>query len=178
MPLKLSSKGFTFIELILYVAVVTIVVTALIPFAWNVIQGGVKSNTEQEVFSGGRFISERLKLEIRNALDINTASSNFDVNLADNPSYQLSLKAPSPNDPTIITISGNKVMIKQGTAAAVSLTPNDVKVTNLTLTDYSSADNKTKHIGLTLTVSANYPSTRQEFQETINLHTSAELRNN
>ncbi len=72
---KLNNKGFTFIELILYVAIVAIMMTALIPFAWNAIEGGVKSATEQEVFSQARYVSERIKYEVRNASSINSVTA-------------------------------------------------------------------------------------------------------
>lgn len=174
----IKENGFTFIEVILYVAIVAIVVSTLVPFAWNVIQSGVKSTTEQEVYSAGRFVSERLKLEIRNALDINTPDSNFDVNLGSNPLLKLSLRATAPDDPTLISVSSGKIVIKQGVNPAVELNSTDTQVTNLTFTNYSSADNKTKNIDFILTLVANYPGGGQEYQETVTLRSGAEIRNN
>lgn len=176
--MKNHSFGFTYIELILYVAIVAIVVAALVPFAWNVISSGTKTSTEQEVYSSARYLSERLKLEIRNALDINTANSNFDVNLVSNPTYKLSLADSAPNNPTIITVSGGKAMIQQGANPAIALNSTNTQVTNLTFSNYTSADNKTKNIGFTITLVANYPSGRQEYQETVTLRSDGEIRNN
>src|SRR3989344_7372816 len=71
----IGEKGFTLIELILYMALVSIVLTAIVPFAWNIIGGGVKSSAQQEVFSQARFVSERIKYEIRNASGITSVRS-------------------------------------------------------------------------------------------------------
>ena len=60
-----SGAGFTFIELILYVAIVTIILSALVPFAWSAIETGVKSAVKQEVNANARYLSERIKYEIR-----------------------------------------------------------------------------------------------------------------
>lgn len=90
-----NNRGFTFIELILYVSIVTIILTAVIPFAWAIITSRTKSSTEQEVFSQARYVSERLKYEIRNAYGIDPASS-FGVNLANNSSQILRLTVNPP----------------------------------------------------------------------------------
>src|SRR3990167_10720956 len=91
-----TDRGFTFIEIILYVSIVSIILVALVPFAWNVIGGSVKSSAEQEVNSQARFISERIKYEVRNADGINSVAA-----------ASISLDPPgTSNDPTIIDLSG------------------------------------------------------------------------
>ena len=162
--------GFTLIELILYIAIVSIVMTALIPFAWNVIEGGAKSATQQEVFSNARFISERLKYEIRNASGINSVASS---------SISLSTSTPSTN-PTIIDLSGGNIRIKQGTGSAINLNSTDTMISSLVFTNYTSVDNKTKHIQFVFTINSNYTGSgqRQEFKESTTIEGSAEVRNN
>lgn len=164
-----SELGFTFIEIILYVSIVSIVLTAIIPFAWNVIGGSVKSSAEQEVSSQARFISEKIKYEIRNADNINSVAANsisLDVTVA-------------ANDPTIIDLLAGKIRIKLGAAAAVDLNSNDTLVSALTFTDYTSADNKTKNIQFVFTIDDNFGNSRQEYDvPTITVEGSAEVRSN
>jgi hypothetical protein len=81
-------------------------------------------------------------------------------------------------NPTIIDLSGGKVRIKLGAAATVDLNSADTTISSLVFTNYTSADNKAKHIGFTFTISDNLPATRQEYQETIDIRSSAELRSN
>lgn len=164
-----TEQGFTFIELILYMAIISIVMSALIPFAWNVIEGGVKSSSQQEVFSQARFVSERIKYEIRNANSINSVSPT---------SISLAVSPPA-NNPTIIDLSAGNIRIKLGGSPAVNLNSADTKITTLTFTDYSSLDNKTKHIRFIFTIDDNYPAIRSEYDvPSYTLEGSAEVRSN
>lgn len=164
------AQGFTFIELILYISIVTIMLSALIPFAWNVIEGGVKSSAEQEVFSQARYVSERIKYEIRRASGITTVAAT-----------SISLTNFSPDTTTVIGLSGGKMQINKNGTGAVNLNSDDTTITTVggvIFTDYRSADNKTKHIGFTFTIASNYSGARQEYKETLTLESSAELRSN
>lgn len=165
----MRNKGFTFIEIILYVSIVSIILVALVPVAWNVIGGSVKSSAQQEVFSQARLISERIKYEIRNADGVNSVAAT-----------SISLDPPgTSNDPTIIDLSGGKIRIKLGVAAAVDLNSSDTSITSLTFTNYTSGDNKTKHIQFVFTIDDNFGSSRQEYDVPVQtIEGSAELRSN
>ncbi len=166
--INMHNKGFTLIELILYITIITIVMGALIPFAWSVIEGGVKSSVEQEVSSQARFVSERIKYEIRNANNINNVlASSIDLNT-------------DINATTVINLSGDKITIKYGAGGTpINLNSNDTSVTSLVFTDYQSADTKTKHIQFTFTIDDNYTGSRQEYNApAISLESSAEIRSN
>jgi Tfp pilus assembly protein FimT len=168
--LKVSQSGFTFIELILYVAILTGMLVTLIPFAWNIIGGGVKSATEQEVFDNARYISQRLKYEIRNATGINSVSST-----------QISLStATSATNPTIISSSSGMLTIKQGVGAPIALNSQNASISAFTFTNYTSVSNATKHIQFVFTIVANYPGAgqRQEYKESTTVEGSAEVRSN
>lgn len=163
-----NQKGFTYIELILYIALITVFLGALVFYAWGVIGSGSKSTTEQEVFSQARFVSERIKYEIRNATGINSVSGT---------SISLTTSIAGTN-PTIIDLVGGNVRIKQGVGLATNINSSDVIISSLTFTNYSSTDNKSKHVGVSFVLNSNYGSTRQEFVETTTVRTSAEIRTN
>lgn len=168
--LKVQSleKGLTYIELLLYTAVVTIMLSSVIPFAWDVIGGGVKSSIQQEVYSQARYVSERIKYEIRNANGINN------VNV---PAGSISLDTTT--DPTtVIDSSGGKVRIKYGSAPVIDLNADNTSVSALTFTDYRSGDGKTQHIGFSFTMSSSYGSLRSEYQDSTVVRGSAERRSN
>lgn len=172
-----NNAGYTYIELILYIAIVTIMMQALIPFAWNIIQGGVKSSIQQEVFSQSRFISEKLKFEIRNAKDIVAAQSDFDVNLASDQTKKITLQTLG-GQTIIVDVQSGIVRIKRGSNPAIPLNAANIQVTDLTFSNYSSIDNKSKHLGFTLTASSSNPSPRQEYKASISLQSSSEIRSN
>lgn len=160
--------GFSFIELILYVAIVSIVLLAVVPFTWNSIQSGVKSMVQQEVNGNARFVLERIKYEIRNASGINAVSTT---------SISLATTNVATN-PTIIDLSAGKVRIKQGTGAVTNLNSANTNVNSLTFANFTSGDNKTKHVQISLTMAANFAAGRQEYQDSVTLESSAEVRSN
>src|SRR3989344_8835546 len=69
------SKGFTLIELILYIAIVGIFISGAILFAWDIIYGRVRSNAQQQVSQNLRLAGKRMIYEIRNASDVNSISA-------------------------------------------------------------------------------------------------------
>lgn len=163
-----TERGFTFIELILYVAIVTIILSALVPFAWSAIETGVKSAVQQEVNANARYISERIKYEIRNATGINSVAA---------ASISLATSTPATN-PTVIDLLAGNIRIKQGAASAVNLNSANTVINSLTFTNYTSLDNKTKHIQFVMTVAAFFAAARQEYQNSVVIESSAEVRSN
>lgn len=161
--------GFTFIELLLYVGMVTLVLTALVPFALSVIGGSEKSSSQQDLYAQARFFSERLKGEIRNAAGINSVTTN---------SISL-VETDSAKNPTVIDLASGTVRIKQGSGATVNLHSNKTTITGFAFTNYSSADSKSKHIGFIFTLDDTYTGPRQEYQvPPVIIESSAEVRSN
>ncbi len=163
-----AHDAFTLIELILYVALITIILSALVPFAWNTVQTGVKSSVQQEVNANARFISERIKYEIRTATAINSVGAT---------AISLATATPATN-PTIIDLVGGNIRIKQGAGTTTNLNSANTVITSLTFTDYSSPDTKTKHIEFVMNVAASFTAARQEYQDSVVITSSAELRSN
>ncbi len=175
-------KGFTYIELILYISIVSIMLATLIPFAWNMVEGGTQSAVQQEVSSNTRFISERIKYEIRNATGINTGAGNTDCSITD---AKISLVNNTASlNPTVITYDSinSDVIIKQGTtgplATPMPLNSNDVLIKNFSCTNNTSVDNKTKNIFFKFDVQQSYTGTRADFKSSMTVQSSAELRSN
>ncbi len=163
-----SQKGFTFIELILYITISTMVMTALIVFAWNIIGSGAKSSIQQEVFSQARYVSERIKYEIRNASGITIV----------NPT-SISLINFPPDTSTVISLVGGKVQISKNGGTAVNLNATDTNISSLTFTNYTSVGNISEHIGYEFIIEDAFTSTRQEYQvPPVSIRGSAEVRSN
>ncbi len=174
-------KGFTYIEAILYVAILSVMLSALIPFTWSIIEGGTQSATQQEVSSNARFISERIKYEIRNATGINTGGGNTDCAIA---SKVISLiNSTGSLNPTVITYDApnTRVTIKQGTtgplATPMPLNSSDVKITSFSCSNNTSGS-LTKNISFSFQVNQAYTGTRADFKSTMTVQSSAEVRSN
>ena len=159
-------KAFTFVELILYVGIVAVIISAIIPLSWAVIEGGAESGVQQEVWSSARFMAEKIKWEIRNASGINSVTAN---------AISLGNFTPADN-PTIITFTYPNVTVKKGAAAAVRINPEGVRVGTLVFTNFSSGDGKSKHIQYYLKVESAGTSLRQEYQQSLIIDSSAEVR--
>lgn len=169
---KIFTKGFGFIELIMYVAIVAIVLSGAVIFGWNMIFGGVKSRTEQEVNYNLKLASERIIYEIRNASGINsvaaTSISLANVNTALNP--------------TVIDLSGGRIRIGQGSAgncpttSPCFLTSSRVNVTNLTFTNMNSTGNLSQNIKFNINMSSVNPGTRAEWNFSQSYFGAAEVR--
>lgn len=171
-----QKKGFTFIEMLLYMGIVSFILTAIVSFAWNIIYLGVKNNTQQEITTATRLVSERLKYEIRNAQAI--GPSDFGDNFATDSTKNISLLEKSPRDVTQFFVQDGKLFIQEDGATAVALQSDTTKITNLVFTNYSSDDAATQQIGFTLTVETWYPNAgeRQEYQGSMTIESSAEVR--
>jgi hypothetical protein len=60
----------------------------------------------------------------------------------------------------------------------VQLNSTHTTISSLVFTNYSSGDNKTKHIQSVFTVLAAFSAGRQEYQDALSLEASAEVRSN
>lgn len=161
--------GFTLIELILYVALVSMIFATLVPFAWNVINGGVKVGVEQEVYSQARYLSERIKKEIRDA-SVVTACDLTTLTLAN---------LDGAKNPTTFTFASNQITITQGTVipSPVRLHSIDTKINSANFCR-SYIGTGTDNVQITFTVVSNYTSAvRQEYNESLDVQLSAETRN-
>lgn len=170
-------KAFTLIELIIYLTIVSIIVNTFVLFAWNIISRGEKNDRQEEVSSAAMLLSSKIKYEIRNAQDINVSSSDFGVNLANNPNKKITLEENETSNPIVFDVVNGEVRIARGTGDPVSIISNGVKIDNLTFTNSSSVDGLTKNLNFTLSVISRSPSVGNVF-ESVNLESSAELRGN
>jgi len=167
-------NGFTLIELILYIVLVTMMLGTLIPFAWNVIEGGVKVSVEQEVYSQARYLSERIKKEIRDASAVTTCSST-ELYLTNSVVPTNSIRFCYDGAADILTYNQGNPPANCPGATGNRIHSQDTVVTAFACTNYSGSSSDNAQI--TFTMTDNYSSTtRQEYNEAINMQFSAETR--
>jgi len=169
-----SQQGFTLIELILYIALVSIFISGAILFAWDIIYGRVKSQVQQEVNQNLRLANKRIVYEIRNASAINSVDTNK-ICLA---------SSESARNPTKFYVNSGRLRIGWGGGSSdctgltndEPLTSNQIALSTLTFTDLSTGGGESKNIQFTLTVAS--VSDREEWQKTQTYTTAVELRSN
>ncbi|KRT67521.1 MAG: gwe2 protein [candidate division WWE3 bacterium CSP1-7] len=171
---RASAKGsFTLIELLIYMALVSIFLTAAVTSMWDIILGSTKSSVEQEVQESLRYVSHRLGFEIRNANSMG-ASSDFGVNLAVTPAAILSLNSPNPNNPTEFRVAAGLLQIKQGGGDWTTISSSALEVTDLVFTDLT--DGSSENIEFTVTVKYRNPGSRSELEKEATFEGAGQLR--
>lgn len=166
---KNCSPGFTLIELVLYIGIISIFLTGAILFAWDFIYGRVKSTVQREVGANIRLSSQRITYEIRNSSGINSVSGS---------TLSLAMNDTSRN-PTVFDLSDGRLRIGYGsggscpTTSPCELTSNLVNVSSLTFTDQSSG---TDSFNIKFDITIESTADRKEWQLIQSLTGSAELR--
>ncbi len=174
------NKGFTLIELIIYTALVGLIAVAVIGFAWNIINARIKNEAYQEVEQNLRFGMEKITQAIREADDISTTDSVFNVSPG-----KLTLKYPNKDmifdvSAKIINIGGqdveiHKLRIKDGNNDSKDLTSNKVDIINFTLTNLTRGS-EPKNIKIDLTIKHVNPTQNLKWAAEIFSETAASIR--
>lgn len=142
-----AKKGFTLIEIILYVAVFAIVAALMVVILTTALQVGSRESSSAEVSAQLHFATQTIQRLVR-------SSSNIDIQ-AGVPTSVLRLRMPDPNqDPTVISLSGTAILMKQGSSPTSSITTSRVVVDALSfekITQYPGHDT----VSIDLTVRSN-----------------------
>lgn len=132
-----DQRGSTFMELVIYIAIVGMIMTTVASFLMSLLTSRVKVTASSEVLSNARLIQDRLHDAARHAEGINTGSSTFG---SDPGVLSLDMVAGSV-DPTSfsLTTDDGQFQLNEG-AGNVFVSSDDIEVTNLVFTNLTSAD--------------------------------------
>ena len=169
-----SLKAFTFLEVILYVAIISIFLVTSILFSWDVVYGGIKSNTQQEVSYNLRLVSSRISYETRNAVSVNSVGlSSISLESSD-----------SSRNPTVIDLNAGQVRIGYGNSGGCpianpcALTSNRVNVTSLNFENLTDVEEKAIIIKFEIVLEHVNPSNQANWEKSQSYSSSVELRSN
>lgn len=166
---KPLSQGFTLIELLLYVALIGILLGAVTSFFITSVDARVRNQSTVEVNEQGNFALERIAHVIRNASAITTpatgtTSSGFTATV---PTGSLS--------PTILSVAGGVLQLKEGSAAATAITNSNVRVTSLSVANLTRAG-APSILQITLTLARYNPANQAAYSYSRTFTTSVGLR--
>lgn len=125
------NRGFTLIELIIYIGIVVVFLLGAINFGLEIIYGNIKAGAIREVQQNARFAMEKMARIIEEAKAINSPEPGNSAN-----SFSLEMTNPSLN-PTIFDVSNNKLRLTQGMKGSYELTSDRVIVSGLQFTNLS-----------------------------------------
>lgn len=171
-----TKKGFTLIELVIYVTTFAIVTTLVTLFVFNLIRVQTKTRIIKEVSENAQRAMELMLWEIRSAQDVHLSTSSFGTHPG-----QLSLLAdqntPDGENTTYLDFYLNQhgqLCIKREGSDPEPLVPENIKVTNLVFTHLTV--NEVESVRIELSVSYNPPGPNIAYQATTTLTSSAVLR--
>jgi len=159
-----SQRGYTLIELLLYVSIVGVLLGAVSVFFGTSTEARVKNQSIAEVDQQGEATMEYILQTIRNADSITSPATG-------GTGASLTVTVPTGSlSPTIFDLSGatpNALRVKEGLAAAIPLTSSKVTVTDLTVKNLSRASTPgVVQVSLTLSRVNNLNRNAYDYQKT------------
>lgn len=126
-----SAAGYTLIELLLYISLASMLLVGLSVFFGISAETRVKTQTITEVDQQGGLVMDYMQQTVRNATSISSPAAGASAS-------SLTVVVPTASlSPTIFSLAGTTLQIKEGAAAAIALTNTKVTLTNLTFTNVS-----------------------------------------
>ncbi|MBT5808682.1 type II secretion system protein [Candidatus Uhrbacteria bacterium] len=134
----MRQDGFTLVETLLYILLMGIVLVGISGFVLNLFEIRAKTQAASEVAFNARLIQDRLTDSMRHAEGVNTGASTF---AADPGVLSINMVAGA-DDPHVysLTADDGQFQISEAGGGAVSITTDDVSVSNLVFTNLTSAD--------------------------------------
>lgn len=164
-----AQKGFTSLELLLYTAVASLLITAMASFVVLFEENRIKNQSIAEVEQQGQQIIELLSHSIRNAEAITTPAPGASGEVLEIDVYDVA------DDPTVFSQSSGVMQITEGAGSAIDLTNSRVSISNLTFENLTKPSTPgTVRMSFTLERQAN--TTRnpyifeQDFVTTVNVY--------
>lgn len=141
--------GYTLVEMIIYVAVLSLLSSVLFASVMMVIQSFTRARAVRDLAESGRGTMERITREVRRATAINDAGSVFA-----NPAGQLQLSTTNEaGGATTLTLAknGDDLTIQEGTGSPINLLSGQVAVNGLTFHKWATSTASAIRIDLALT---------------------------
>jgi prepilin-type N-terminal cleavage/methylation domain-containing protein len=167
------AKGFSLIEVIIYIAVIGLAVVAIASFSFSIANSTSKNYVVQEVQGNTRTALNIITQRILAAEAVNTGSSTFGTD----PGVLSLQMADAAKNPTVLNLTADDgvLQITEGASAAVALTTDEVNVTNLVFTNLTPSGAR-ENIRIQMTIEFNNPSGDKEFEYSQSITTSITLR--
>lgn len=134
----MDQRGFTLVEVIIYILIVGLVLGTINMFLVNLLQARANTQSISHIISSARMIQDRLGQAAREASAIQAGSSTFG---ADPGVLSLDMVDGSI-DPTVFSLTADdgSFQVQEGAGSPVPLTGDEVQVTSLIFNDLTGAE--------------------------------------
>jgi prepilin-type N-terminal cleavage/methylation domain-containing protein len=164
-----QQAGYTLIELLLYVAMIGILLSAVTYFFGAAAEARVKNQTVTEVDSQGTYVMDYMAETIRNATSISAPTIG-----ASGSSLTLVVPVGSLS-PTVFSLASGAMQVKEGAGVAATLTSDDVAITSFTVKNLSRSGT-TGIVQISFTLNRVNASNRSEYDYSRTFTTSVGVR--
>ena len=162
-------KGFTLVEVLLYLAILSIVVLAFSSFLFLSYTSRIRASVISEVEQQGDQTMTLITQNIRNAANVSSPLSGSTSNSLTLTQYTAGVS------PTVFDQLGNTMRITEGAGSAINITSNRVNVTNFSFQNLSRPSTPGNiQIKFTLTYASS--SNRNEYSYSKTFISTASLR--
>lgn len=165
-----SQKGFSLVEMILYVAISSVILLALSLFLTSLLSSRLKSQSISDVNDQGLQIMQMVTDSVKNARSVDFPSIGA-------TSTSLSITVADPLlSPTVYDIASGTVRIKEGSNTLIPLTNSHVTVSSFVFQNISSTSSTDRVVRFSFTIDHNNQNGRNENTYTKSFSGSATLR--
>lgn len=160
------SSGFSLFEVIVYLAIVSVLMVTVLAIAAESLATRTKALAMHNVTYEAQFVLDRLTADIRAAADINAAdlaSHVITLTLANGETHRYE-------------VSNHQIVLRINNGAAQPITSRAVAVSEFVVVDRTAVGDTPNALGLTLTLTAVSTNPRPEFQAEQTLTTTVSTR--
>ncbi len=182
MQTRNSKRGFSLIELIIYIAISVIALTLAVNAGISLVKSEANAKAKQEVYFNARSVFGEIQLQMKNASDVIVGSSIFDTNpgVLTLDFQESSTTAVFDTYTKNVTVGGTEVQIRklqltEGSSPPIDLTTDEVNLSNLTFRNYTRGNGK-KSIKIELSLEKVNPGGDPNYDADISLETAITLR--
>lgn len=169
--LKVQS-GISLVEMIIYIALISVALVSITGFSDNLTHGRVKARSIEEVQQDARFIMHRISVAFHNATDIDETNTTLDSD-----DGQLMLEVGG--DTFLFSLnSEDQMTITEGSGSAEAISTDKTAVTQFLLEDRTPNGDGTEitDLKITMTVDHTNPTGASEFRSSTTVQTTVSLR--
>jgi prepilin-type N-terminal cleavage/methylation domain-containing protein len=162
-------KGFTLVELLLYVVIIGSLLGALSGFFIMTAQSRLKNQTIAEVDQQGMLAMQTITQAVRNATAITAP-------VVATSGDSLTVTMPTAgSSPTVFSLSAGALQMKEGTATTIPITGANVTVSGVTFQNLTRSGTYGT-VQISFVVTRNNPNNRNEFEYQKTFTTTASVR--
>lgn len=163
------NKGFTIIEGIIYIAILSLILLLCSSFIFYFTQSNAQTKGDREALENTRRVLEEITYEINGAKSIYTPTTT-----ANQLSLETSRYIPANENTSYIDffICGSRICLKKESQNPIFLTSDTVQINNLTFTQISINGFPSIKTNITM----NYKNTFNNLGQSVNLTSTASLR--